>query len=219
MHICVGEWFPREVGSIKLFANTTMKKAIKIFLTLLGTLVLGALGSGLWERVFSRCFDWLVTTSVNMMSRLVANYQDSIYADVSNGFNEYSAVFVHILILMLLPTMYFYIWVRHPLSKQTSDNHVREFIRSRRGYYTLGFVTLSLFVTFAISSFKILYTNRIVTHSLKSIDMIAPHLTELEQRRLMAEFRSIVTKKDYDTFATHLASLAKTNGVVLLKMK
>jgi hypothetical protein len=196
-----------------------MKKTVKILLSLLCAIVIGAIGSGLWERVLSHWYDGLINASVNMMSFLVSTYRDSIYKDVSDGFHEYSAVFVHAMVLMILPVLYFIIWLRHPESKPTIGHPVREFIRSRRGYYTIGIVTLSLFATFAISSFKIMYTNRIVTHSLKTIDIVAPYVSEQENRQLLATFRSITTKQDYDDFAERVSSIAQTNSVVLPELK
>ena len=189
-----------------------MKKIIKIILGLLGTIVLGAIGSGLWERVLSQWFDMLIIGTVKIMSYLISTYQDSIYADVANGFHEGSSVFIHAIILMVPPIMYFWVWLNHPHAQtdSTKNSIVTQFVRSKKGYYSLGILTLSFFFAFSISSFKILYTNQIVTQSLRYLDLVAPHLSEIEYRQLVAEFRSIKTKENYETFEKKIRSVSTT---------
>lgn len=60
-------------------------KPIKIILGIIGTIVIGAIGSGLWERILSRIFDSATSSLAALFSLISKSYANSLYSDVGKG--------------------------------------------------------------------------------------------------------------------------------------
>lgn len=200
-----------------------MKKStfVKIVLGTVLTIILGAIGSGLWERAIGPGFDAVANFVINAISRLVGTYKDSIYADVAKGFHEQSSMFLHILVLSLLPMGYMIILIRHPIrrKKPGENNRIRKFVRSQRGYYMLIVITLSIMLTFFLSQFRVTYINKVITFSEQSMHILAPYVSNDEMKDLRATYHLVQNRDDYFAFHKRLLKMSKEAGVKLPKFK
>ncbi len=197
-----------------------IKKLLKWVVGLFGVIFLGAIGSGFWERCLSPFFNWLINLSVSAMSFLVSSYKDSIYLSAADGFHESPALFVQVLALGLLPTLYFSILIKHPQKWGGSGSgKFKDFVRSRKGYLLILFLTLSVFASFLLSAIKVSYINSVVTHSFKVIEVLSPHITDIEIKSLRAKFFSMKSFQDYESFKVDVNQKATKFGIVLPKLE
>ncbi|QOY53140.1 hypothetical protein [Candidatus Sulfurimonas baltica] len=67
-----------------------MNSYLKIIAGMLATIILGAIGSGFWERILSPGFDKLQYFVVNKISFFYTGYLDSIYEDASTSLIKYN---------------------------------------------------------------------------------------------------------------------------------
>lgn len=196
-----------------------MNKQRKILLGIGGiisAIILGAIGSGLWERCLSRLFDGSIKVIVSIMSVLSNTYKNGIYIEVAKGLHEYSSLFVHTMVLSFIPLMYLTMLWRHPYKDQkSSDSRTRTFVRSRKGYYLLSFLTFTVFVFFFFDLTRITYINSVVTTSRQSISILAPKISDIETKELWASFYSMKSSDDFSVFKGKLQKLADEKSVRL----
>ncbi len=194
-----------------------LKYYLKIFLGLIGTIFLGAMGSGLWERVFSPLFDKLMELSINSINFFFFTYKDSIYNEVSNGFHEYYSLQLWTLLLLLIPMLYVRILAIHPVQKQEKKNlsFITLFLVSKKGYWFIVGIT---FLVLAIMSFSMLrhkYINSTITYATTSMEILKPYITEQEYILLRSQFFSISNSKQFENFYIKINDLAKKNTLEL----
>ena len=200
-----------------------MKKltCFKVVLGVVAAVIIGSIGSGLWERAIGPAWDAFTNFVINSISRVVGTYKDSIYADAAKGFHEQSSLFVHILLVMLMPIAYLLLLLRHPTmrKKPQEKDLIRDLIRSQKGFYFLCVVTLSLMVSFFIWQFRVMYINKVITFSFQSMNILAPKVPDVEMKALRAKYYLVENKDDYLAFHKQLLELSKEAEVKLPEFK
>ncbi|TOH81973.1 hypothetical protein CGI72_24115, partial [Vibrio parahaemolyticus] len=61
-----------------------MVKFIKSVGVVIGTLIVGGLGSGVWERILAPLYDFVMSWVARLLSQLSVNYENTIYINASN---------------------------------------------------------------------------------------------------------------------------------------
>jgi len=201
-----------------------MEKILKIIMFVVVTIVLGAIGSGLWERVLAPLFDNLVQYTNYLMNMCSNIYKDSVYREVGNGFREYSSVTMHTLILMVMPMSYWFatLQIRKLLRSESDDklsSKFASFLVSKKGYYSLLLLTISLSIAIFISIAKIIYVNEVITYSFRSLNIVAPYLPDQEIENLKSRFYSIQSASDFYAFNERLLAVANKDHVHLPHIK
>jgi len=197
-----------------------MKSGVKIILGIIATIFLGAIGSGLWERFLSKFIDALVSLSIEFIDVIFKSYKDGIYETASLGFHENHSLQLFILFVGLLPFAYIRLLKRHPESKRESsefDNKARAFLSSPKGFLLIQVLTLSVMISCLFIMSKISYTNRVITYSMRSLDIIKPYITNSEQDKLVSQFYQVRNTDDYDEFNKLIRNIAENNSLRLPK--
>jgi hypothetical protein len=194
----------------------TPKRLLRGFAGIVGAIVLGAIGSGLWERCFSKLLDLIVNATVNVMSALSGAYKSAIYIEAAKGFHEYSSLFLHSIFLTMLPLAYLFLLWRHPYKKKEKEkDHIKDFIRSRAGFYTLAVLTFAVLITFLLDLTRVSYVNRVATFAHQSLAVIAPCTSDDTIKKLRADYHSMQNAEDFATFRRNIGIIAKKNKVKL----
>jgi hypothetical protein len=71
-----------------------MRKYFRLsaILTVVGALVLGALGSGLWELLFKPLLAWITTLFLNIATLGINSLRDDLYAEIAKGIYDRSGL-------------------------------------------------------------------------------------------------------------------------------
>ena len=177
------------------------KSGRKIAVAVLGTLVLGAIGSGVWDRIGGPLFDVFTRLLIGGLDLITRSYKDSIYQEAAYGFQETSSSFIHQQFLGMLPILYFFIILRHPWLKEkmprNGNSRVKDFLKSPRGFYFISVVTVVVFITCFVSMTRLAYVRAVVTYAQTTIQRLAPHIDEQEEEELLARLRSVRNAEDY----------------------
>jgi len=203
---------PKDIGPRK------SRRGLKVGLTILGTVLLGAIGSGIWARIGDPITSFLVNALINGINLFFSSYKDSIYIEASYGFVESSANMLYSIFVLTVALFYITIVVFHPwLTDRYPAGSIRKtvslFFKSRRGFILLGIITFSVLSSSVIEITRISYINRVVTYAHNSIDRLAPFLTHQESKELLAEFRNVRSAEDYYKFYDKLLRLYSKNGI------
>jgi len=194
-----------------------MNKAIKYIFGIFGTLVLAVIGNGLWE-LSKPGFQFIGKWTIELMGYLFLNFKDDIYKRASDGFHEYPSLFLMIMFIIVIATLYQMLITKHPQvrDKQTKWSMIiSDFMRSKNGYYVTCFISISAIAFLYIFIVKYNYINQIVTYSEKSIRIVSPFINEDERILLKSEFARIKDTADFYSFKNHLESIAKINNLEL----
>jgi|GEM_PF-3294189 len=195
----------------------------KIVTAVLGTLILGALGSGLWERLGSPLFDFITHVIIDGIDWVTKSYKDSIYTEASFGFQERSANVLYESFLAFSPLCYLLLimihsWLRGWLAlkeklSNSTLNPVKNFMRSSKGFFLLSILTLFVFVNFFISFTRTAYVQAVIKYVNSTIQRIAPYIDDQTEELLWAQYRSVKSSDDYYAFYEVLQKHLKTAGI------
>lgn len=199
-----------------------MNHALKITIGILGTILLGAIGSGLWERFLSRWVDKLVELSIQLVDLIFTTYTDSIYADAALGFHENYSLQIYILIFALMPILYYGLIRRHPIERKKRQERreqghkgATDFLRSDMGLIFLYALTVTITMYSLFFLANISYTNRVITFSLRSIDIVAPHVEPEKTIEMKSNFYQIKNTGNFDDFYSEITEMAQRHSLQL----
>ena len=182
----------------------------KRLLSIFGVIILGALGSGLWESVISPFISWLSKKAFYFSKLISSNFTDSVYQSVSNGFYKSPSLQIdNFLSIVLIIVFAYLIKLYVNLQKPPKLKKRWAFI-----FWT------SIFIGLTSSVFSILKTTFITettAKTLSNIEIISPAIEEKEYRKLKSEFHSMTSEKDYLELQKKIIEIAEKNNLRLKK--
>jgi hypothetical protein len=197
-----------------------MNHKARWILGVIGSLIVGALGSGLWSEVFApvgsrvaRGLMWLLTLGMS-------SARDSIYERAGGGFSERPSV---ILLSILGMTIFYFPLVllvsRYLLpgfvrrSRDTaSDDLARKLARLRRITFYLTLAMCFLGAIVFVQTLFVGYTNTVVTRFNQQLAVATPYLTPDQRNVLLARFALIKSRQDFVALLDELNEVARSHG-------
>lgn len=181
----------------------------------IGALVIGVLGSALWEKVVSPGFTSASAATVNFFSGISDSYQDSIYQRAARDVPDLYAVKIAFLILFMAGAV---LLVPH-CSRWLDALNLGDAIKARlRGALRMNAVSMGIALLvmsfFAIS--KVNAAAEIKEVSLRSMEMARSKIGETEYIRLRSLFYSINNKADFLAFKVSLVKEAQKSNIANL---
>lgn len=197
--------------------SETLKKALKIVVGFAATIVLGAIGSGLWERFLGPFLDWLARQTVGAFAWGHTSYRDSIYENAAKGFHEVHSLALYTTLLALLPIAYLFLLRRHPAERrpERTRSQVRKFVRSRKGYWFIYALTMAVFIAVAFSTLRLRHINETITYSLSTFEIVRPYVGELQYTKYRSRFFAIRTAAEFDELHAEVIAVARANNIRL----
>lgn len=189
-----------------------MNKFLKVLLGIVATITLGAIGSGLWERMLGPSLDWLTHATVGMYASAVGSYSDSIYEKAANGFHEENSLALYGLVISLLPLSYYFLLRRHPTEKRDNSEPIGIFMRSRRGYWVILCLTIAVTLGTAFTSLRLRHINETITFSLASFEIIRPYIGESKYIELRSRYFSMRTTAEFHSIYSEIVNVAKEHS-------
>lgn len=190
---------------------------------LFGTLLVGALGSGLWDLVVSDFIAWLGTFVLEVASGVSVGFRNELYDRVSSGaiVSMLRLPFaVTALAFVLVPLAYFVrlfsiLYVKN--RKKDSEGTDRSSVQISRivvRKYIISAYAITVLMYFFVS-FKYVYTANAAMQIEKSIEILAPYIEDKQRLELRSKFRSIKDYDDYHLLHSELEMLAKIHQLDL----
>ena len=219
-----------------------------IFLSIIGTVILGAAGSAIWERFLSGFTDKIIVFLARGFSLISSSYSDYLFSSVGNGtkeiFSYHLYTFFIIIFLFFLSFSPFIVlkqWrdmlekienYKHKLINEKDDERSEDQILKqllekeyevRRNKKIIKWIVIpiSLFtVLLTISStIKTFYTYSSINYLEKSFDILAPYIEEKEILKLRSEYRFIDSKDEFNNLNLKLKKIAEDANIDLPEFK
>ena len=192
----------------------TPKGAAKVIGGIIATIVLGAIGSGLWERVLSPATNWIYRESVNLVSNISIGYKDGIYEAASQGFHEAYSLKIFAVSGLLL-SLFFMITAELRLGRVLKiDSIITEIANEKwiARLIVIASLSFSLFMFISVNKHEAI--NKTLTYSTRSLDILRPHIGDEVYFKMLSEFYQIKTASQFYSFNRALITLSTSKSVV-----
>jgi hypothetical protein len=211
----------------------------------LGTIAIGAIGSGVWERLGDPVFVFLRDALLNVGSLGLVTLKDSLYSDVSRGLHESASTRLlgyffftlgYAMVLVALTTTRKLRQVHEelaalidgrsreakeqpPLEKLVADMR-RTMERTKRMiYYGLWPATAVFAVLMGFNAIQTSYTVRAIAHYNQLVTLIGPFVDDGKIKSFNSRFAQIQSGSDYLALTAELAAIAQQHSLKLPDFK
>jgi hypothetical protein len=191
-------------------------KIIQWSLRLIGVIILGAIGSGVWQIIGDPLLSIITKTFIDAINFITNTYKDGIYIEAARGLHENPATKLYILVFTF-PPFFALVFI---LSKKSAKKDVvkleveaqskhddkteqLEFQiealnkQIKNGERVIFFSVILLIMMSIHSATQTSYTNKVITYVENTLDRLAPYESHENIIMLRAEFREIYTAEDY----------------------
>lgn len=179
-------------------------------LWVLGTIVLGALGSGLWDIAVKPAMVFMVNFLIDVILGAFGNKQDSIYKEIASLNREITGRFILSFGMGLLAGSISFILLRFFRIQGGND---RETTPPSKYFVALFGIFVFVFLTFTVGKTSYVISKQDNYLQLKRI--VLPYLSHEEGLKLDAEFSMISTSKAYDELMNTMKKVASANQITI----
>jgi hypothetical protein len=187
----------------------------KKLIWLAGTLILGALGSGLWEAVIRPSMLWFVTLMLNLGTLGLSSLRDGIYVDVAKGSYEEAG-----LALLAMATGLLCGVSTAPLvislasrARDANGRSTSVVVRVLRKNWMLIAIPLIFGMIFCVNLFRVTYTAQAATYAEQLLQITDPYETERDRLLFRSELSQISSRDDYVRLVNKLKSIAASHNL------
>lgn len=174
------------------------------------TLVLGAIGSGLWEVAFKPSLSLAGDGILYLTTLGMKSLHDGIYVEVAKGQYERTALQILSAIVGVVIGVMLAVITIGGLKRKSTDSS----IEAKKGFLRKLFL-LFCCVLLLFSTYRTSYIVRAAAHFDQMMTICGPHLSESERLRLRSKFAQIRSKEQYVDLLSQLEQIAKTNQLVV----
>lgn len=207
------------------------------FLTLIGTLTIGALGNGIWEAVMRPAFSSAFNFILDIITFGSSALQDAAYAaaaidqtaapahnllSLTVGFLSVPFVFFVIFELGLTPMRYVrskrakYEELETQVGKEERNAQVNRDIAKLRRYRRILVVVMGVTLGFMLARLTIDRQSLKIWQSFQcDMRMCAPFLTETEEEELQSKYAAMMTRAEFQKLIARLREIAEQNSLQL----
>jgi len=191
-----------------------LNKYVKWALGILGTILLGAIGSGVWEWILADLFSWLGNSFISIASTFSKVYVDSLYKDIWKG-AEYSYLreiyVITFVIYLMLPLIILRIRIRKPNKKTDTNNKAQK-------KFILGVLIAALIFTLTIKIWETNYTVDTAKTLIANISILAPNIDPEEIKILKSEFNMVKDREAVHSLKDKIDKLSNDNQIKIHDM-
>ena len=193
--------------------NISQHLTKKKLLWLAGTLLVGALGSGLWEAIIKPGMLWFGTLMLNLGTLGLSSLRDGMYADVAKGTYERAGV-----MLLSIATGSLCGFLTGPLIvglllRNRGENGLptSAVVRIIRKNWALTAVPLIFSMIFFVNLFRVSYIIRASSYADQLIRIVGPYVNDKERLELQSELSQISNRDKYIQLTDKLKRIAVEN--------
>ncbi|OOV83518.1 hypothetical protein [Acinetobacter amyesii] len=209
-------------------------KTLSWVLGILGTLIIGGLGSGVWEIILKPFFSFMGNGIISFLINTSSSFSNEIYQNISiRGLDRFQAKIYSLFILLvgaisICSFSFTFIITRNKfkelnnLNEESIDqDYTPWFLQNKRNYniFFIFFFLISFlpFCTYSYSSMKTEFISKKVIYFEYLIKVNGDALSEQELKKIESNFAQITKSKDYDDLINQLENIAMKNNKLINK--
>jgi hypothetical protein len=182
-----------------------------------GIIMLGAIGSGIWARLFDPGYSKVRDVLLNIATLGIGTLKDNTYFHVAQGIHQEAALSVLLVVLMMFYVLpVFAVITLQLLNRESKDNKyssrvlrlLRVVGRPRLLWYTAPIILTVVFLQFI----QVDYCDLANVHYNQLRAIIRPTVGEAQISLFDATFAQIQSSKDYTDLLRQMEQIARTAG-------
>ena len=192
-----------------------MKPSIKKVFAIILTIILGAIGAGIWDHFLEPGFKIFSGVILKIITLGIKGLEDDIFLSIAKGFHEISSLLVLVILFGIISGFLFGIVVYNArsLSPKEDKNISNEGSSDVQRYrFILILMIIFFIVIMTWSGFRNAYINDQITYYHQLYDTVAPFIDEEEKLMIKSNFAQIKNKNDYDVIINQLKKIADENN-------
>lgn len=180
-----------------------IKNLLKVVAGIVGTILVGAIGSGVWERMLSPALVYASAEITNFLGEVSNTYSDSVYTSAASLYNPFSVRDVVAALFMITFSYTFFSAIRSKRSNKYVDAIYRMMILAFSGWVGIGYWGIFLAATtFSLARLKTV--EEIQSYSQSKMEIVRPYVGEARYFHLRSDYLRIRSKADFDRFLVEL---------------
>jgi hypothetical protein len=191
------------------------------------TVILGAIGAGLWELAFKPLLSVFSSFALNIVTFGLDSLRNGLYEEAAKG--QFERVGIHILvgitsILVGITVVTVRLTLPLQLRKyiQTPTPSPQENIKIPKftPRYIIGISLGLIFITtlLVLLTARIVYINVAANYFEQLATIAAPYMSEQERTLARSKFAQIKTREQYVSLILHLQTVVKENGATVIEL-
>jgi len=187
------------------------------------TIFLGAIGSGLWDLFLSELLYECASLSAHIFASIFSSYVEILHEDIGKGLNEkYSFFLVVLLFSMIIISVIFilifltasYRYLKNYLLGSATNKHVAKvdkqtrLKRFKKRIIIYFLLYMPLIIIYSTMIFDIVYEHKAIVFIERSLEIVAPYITNNELLLLRSKYRSISSAKEFYELEDELRSIS-----------
>jgi hypothetical protein len=202
-----------------------LSRRAKVFWGIVGGLVLGAFGSGLWEVAFKPVLGGCGRLFLSLVTLGIGSARDSVYANSAKGFRELAStimlqwalgVAIGISTAACVEGIRLARKMKLLQTATTSEKPSPSLEVEARKHARFSWISFFVIITVGTAAFAqismIGYANTLTAYAHRSLDICAPYLTDQQEKVFRSEFALVKTRADYLDIVHRLSIIAEAKG-------
>lgn len=197
---------------------------------IVGALIVGALGSGLWELI-KPLLSLLGGASLSIVTLGLDSLRDGLYAEAANMQPERAALAILSSLQGFLLAIPFLLYMRtksknkkHDIPEPPVNASTDELIAyksalegrlknlEKKSYIAMAVIILALTVNVLMFQ-RLSYISRVSAHFDQLVAMAAPYIENKEVLYIKSQYAQVMSKSDYDKVILNLYEILQKNGI------
>jgi hypothetical protein len=217
---------------------STGNKKVRWLLAVAGTLLLGALGSGIWQDILRPVVHISTRWVLDVASIGMKNYKNSVYEQIAADNHTLVAVYTQIIVLyFLLPVVMFsslfaysrllklrrlirdYLGEDEPMNELSADALKQQAISDLKrtavfsaALWIAAILCCAGIMTLIVSAARLAYVDSADTHYHQVLRLVSPYLDAHEILQVDSDFSQIGSREDYVKLLTNLEQPCRSHG-------
>lgn len=191
----------------------------KGILGLIGAVIIGAIGSGVWEKLLSPALSYISNSITSALASISTSFSDGIYKTASNlGVTCDSGVESLLFLSMIFFALFIY--VLYTLRERNQAFRVihKMLVLPFQGITGLLYVVPILIFLLIVDSRA--YTIVQIQHySTKQMEIVRPYIGENKYLVLRSQFLSMQRREDFEKFLNDLYAISKEHSINVEEFK
>lgn len=186
---------------------------LKAIFALIGSILIGGIGSGVWEKILSPLFNFISNSITTILSFLSSTYSDSLYQSATHVYNTNNSSLLLIYIISILLFIY-------ALNSKKDNNFINGLVKASK-VYTQGWTgivfagSLLILSIFFVTRYDAINTIR--SYSQQQMEIVRPYIGEQKYFQLRSDYLKIQNKNDFEKFLINLYKAGESSNIKIDK--
>jgi hypothetical protein len=189
-------------------------KIIKAIGYVFATVLLGAIGSGFWEKALSPFLSYASRKITEVLSSVSNSYSNYLYHQAANIYDTGSPVDVLMIGFILITLILLAISLKANPQGTIPHSIYQSLIISMRHHTIIFYLGASL-IALTIFYSRIFTIEQIQVYLKTQIAILRPYINENEHARLYSNFLRMESKSDFDNLISRINLDAKAAGITI----